>query len=71
MKLLNILQIIIAVALMIVILMQNKGGGLSGIFGGGGEVFQTKRGIEKKLFYATIVLSILFFVVSLGIVIKF
>ncbi|MEA3398575.1 MAG: preprotein translocase subunit SecG [Patescibacteria group bacterium] len=71
MKILNIIQIIIAIALMLVILLQNKGSGLSGIFGGGGDIFQTKRGMEKKLFYATIVISILFFVVSLATIINF
>lgn len=69
MKLLNIAQLIIAVSLIISILLQNRGTGLSGIFGGGGNVFAAKRGLEKKLFYATIVLATLFFVVSLSIVI--
>ncbi len=69
MSLLRIIQIIIAVALMVVILLQNQGAGLSGVFGGSGNVFATKRGLEKKLFYATIVLSILFFAISLYIVI--
>ena len=69
MSLLHIIQIAIAVALMVVILLQNQGTGLSGVFGGSGNVFATKRGLEKKLFYATIVLSVLFFAVSLYIVI--
>jgi len=71
MHLLNILQIIIAIALMTVILLQSSGSGLSGIFGGGGNVFRSKRGLEKKLFYATIVFAILFFLVSLATVINF
>lgn len=68
-SLLHIAQISIAIMLMIAILMQNRGAGLSDIFGGGGNIFQTKRGIEKKLFIATIVLSILFFVISFATVI--
>lgn len=66
MKLLTILQLVIAVSLMVAILMQNKSGGLSGIFGGSGSnVYMTKRGLEKKLFITTIVLAVLFFTVSL------
>lgn len=64
---LTIIQLIIAISLMSVILVQNRGGGMSGIFGGGGaNVYMTRRGFEKKLFVATIVLSVLFFVVSLA-----
>ena len=69
MDFLNIIQLIIAIALIVVILLQNRGAGLSGVFGGSGNVYATKRGLEKKLFQATIVLSVLFFAVSLYIVI--
>jgi preprotein translocase subunit SecG len=65
MSLLHIIQIVIATALIVAILLQNQGAGLSGVFGGSGNVFATKRGLEKKLFYATIILSVLFFAVSL------
>ncbi|MCG2697862.1 preprotein translocase subunit SecG [Candidatus Parcubacteria bacterium] len=65
MKILQIIQLVIAVSLMAVILLQNRGSGLAGIFGGSGGVFRTKRGIEKTLFTATIILSILFLAVSL------
>lgn len=61
----KIAQIIIAVLLMVAILLQNRGGGVSGIFGGGDSIYRTKRGVEKSLFYATIVLSVLFFVIAL------
>jgi protein translocase SecG subunit len=40
--------------------LQNKSAGLSNIFGGGGGVIQTRRGFDKWLFYATIVLALLF-----------
>jgi len=67
MDIVKILQLVIAVSLIAVILMQNRGGGLSNVFGGGGggNVFMTKRGLEKKLFVSTIVLSVLFFLISL------
>ena len=63
---LTILQIIIPILLITFILLQNRGTGLGGTFGGGGGVYLTKRGLEKKLYFATIVLSALFFLVSLA-----
>lgn len=61
----KILQAIIAILLMIVILMQNRGSGLSEVFGGSGNVFKTKRGVEKTLFSLTIIFAVLFFTLSL------
>ena len=71
MEIIRIFQIIIAIILIAVILMQNRGGGLSNVFGGGGtgNVFMTKRGLEKKLFIATIILATMFLAISLLIVI--
>ena len=63
---LNIGQIVIAVMLVISILLQARGSGLGAAFGGEGNVYRTKRGVEKGLFYATIVLAILFFGVALA-----
>lgn len=62
----KILQIIVAVLLMLSILLQNRGAGLSGVFGGSDGVYRTKRGIEKTLFYSTIVLAVLFFAIALA-----
>ncbi len=50
---LPIIQIIIAILLMVAILLQNRGSGLSNIFGGSGNIYRTKRGLEKKLFTLT------------------
>ncbi|MFA6551111.1 MAG: preprotein translocase subunit SecG [Patescibacteria group bacterium] len=71
MKLLTIIQTIVAVALMAAILLQNRGAGLGGVFGGGdsSNVFSTKRGLEKTLFRATIALAILFIGLALASVI--
>lgn len=66
MKIVQIAQIVIAILLILAILLQNKGAGLSGVFGGGGDVYRTKRGAEKTLFTATIVLIVLFFAVALA-----
>jgi preprotein translocase subunit SecG len=64
--LLPTLQILLSALLMASILMQQRGSAVGGTFGGGGEVFRTKRGIEKGLFYATIVLAILFFLTAIA-----
>ena len=61
----QIIQIILAITLIIIILLQVKGGGLGSIFGGDGGVYRTRRGIEKTLYQATVALSVLFFAISL------
>jgi preprotein translocase subunit SecG len=65
MFLLKIFQLITAVLLMVAILLQNKGASLSGIFGGSGNVYLSKRGFDKVLFYGSIVLAAIFFSISL------
>lgn len=65
MTLLKITQAVVAILLMIVILIQNRGTGLSGIFGGEGGVYRSRRGAEKNLFIITIVLSVLFLGLSM------
>jgi len=62
---LNIAQIILSAALIIACLLQIKGGGLGGIFGQADSVYRTKRGAEKTLFQLTIVLVVLFLIVSI------
>jgi len=62
---LYIAQIVVAVALIIVALLQVKGGGLGGIFGQADTVYRTKRGVEKTLFQLTIVLVVIFIVLSI------
>ncbi len=62
---LNIIQIVLAIALILSIMLQVRGGGLGGIFGQADSVYRTRRGIEKTLFQITIVLIILFVAVSL------
>jgi preprotein translocase subunit SecG len=62
---LDIAQIVIAVALVTAILFQIKGGGLGGIFGQSDSVYRTKRGIDRWLFLGTIVLTIIFVILSM------
>ncbi len=59
-------QILLGIALIVLVLLQTKGAGLSGVFGGQDVYAQrTRRGIEKTLFQATIVVAVVFFVISL------
>ena len=64
--LLDITQISFAVLLVASILLQAKGTGLGVAFGGGGNVYRTRRGAEKKIFILTIIFSVLFFVTALA-----
>lgn len=57
---LSITQIATAAMMSLAILLQAKGAGLGAVFGGEGNVYRTKRGAEKVLFIATIVLAIIF-----------
>lgn len=63
---LNILFIVIAVLLTGSILLQSSSAGLGSAFGGGADGFHVRRGSEKRLFQATVVLSVLFFAVALA-----
>jgi preprotein translocase subunit SecG len=62
---LYIAQIVVAVALILLALLQVRGGGLGGIFGQADTVYRTKRGVEKTLFQLTIVLVVIFIVLSI------
>ena len=62
---LNIAQIVISVALVLVILLQVRGGGLGGIFGQADSVFRTRRGLERRLFQVTVALVVLFIIFSI------
>ncbi|MEW5719922.1 MAG: preprotein translocase subunit SecG [Chloroflexota bacterium] len=61
---LNIIQIIISVTLMAIILIQVKGEGGGSMFGGGVGVARTRRGLERTLFNVTIILAVVFLLMS-------
>lgn len=62
----NISLIVVSIALIAGVILQSKGAGLSGLTGtDSGTVFTARRGIEKTLFYATIALSVVFFILVL------
>jgi len=58
-------QILLSIALMTAILMQARGTGLSGTFGGDSAVYRSRRGIEKRLWQFTIALMVLFVLFAL------
>jgi len=63
---LNIAQIIVSIALIALILLQARTSGVGGVFGGSDtSVVRTRRGVERTMFNLTIVLSIVFFLVTL------
>ncbi len=64
----HIALIITSIALIASIILQSKGVGLGGLTGGGmdtGGVYTKRRGIEKVLFWITIVLSVVFFILTI------
>jgi preprotein translocase subunit SecG len=61
----QVIQVIVSIAIIALVLLQAKGSGLGGIFGGDGGVYRTRRGVEKTLYQATVGLAIFFFFISL------
>jgi protein translocase SecG subunit len=66
MLILLILQIIVTVLLIGAILLQSQGGGISPVFGGGGEMYRSRQNIEKFLVGATVVLIVLIVGISIA-----
>lgn len=56
----QITQIVLSILLVVVILLQHRGTGLGGAFGGEANVYRSRRGIEDFLYKATIVIAVLF-----------
>lgn len=59
-----IVQIILSIAIVALILIQAKGTGLGQAFGGMGGSYSTRRGVEKTVFFLTIIVAVLFFLSS-------
>ena len=59
-------QLIVSVALILAILLQARGAGLSGAFGGDSAVYRSRRGIERRLWQFTIILIVLFVLFSMA-----
>ena len=58
-------QLIVSVALIFSVLLQARGSGLGGTFGGDSSIYRSRRGVERRLWQFTIVLMVLFVVFSL------
>ncbi len=55
------LQILVSIILIVLVIIQERASGISGVFGGQGATpYQTRRGLEKTIFYATIVFAVIF-----------
>lgn len=61
-------QILLSILLIVAILLQSQGGGFGATWQGGGETYHTRRGLEKVVFYATIVMVGLFIALSMALV---
>lgn len=62
---LRVIQIVLCIALATVVVFQARSGGLGSIFGGDSSLYRTRRGLEKTLYEATILLGILFLLFAL------
>jgi preprotein translocase subunit SecG len=60
------IQIVVAIGITAAILLQAQGTGLGSTWGGGGETYHTRRGLEKVLFYLTIGLIVVFTLISVA-----
>ncbi len=58
-------QILVSIFLIVSILLQKRGTALGSVFGGGGTSYFTRRGLEKKIFWATCIFGALFIILSL------
>jgi len=58
------LQIAVSIILIVLIAIQQRGAALGAGFGGGGEVYSTKRGAQKKIYYATVAVTTIFLVLG-------
>jgi preprotein translocase subunit SecG len=64
-----VLLILISVSIIALVLIQQRGGGAGSVFGGGGgDIYRTKRGVEKIYHYLTIALAVLFSTVSFSLI---
>lgn len=59
-----VINIIVSILVTVLILLQGKGAGLGSAWGGGGEMFQTRRGVEKLSLKLTIGLTVAFLLIS-------
>lgn len=66
-QIIEIAQVVISVILIVFVLLQQRGSGLGSVFGGGGEVYHSRRGFEKLLFKGTVIAAFLFLILSVAV----
>ena len=59
-------QVVSGILMIAAILLQQRGSGLGQAFGGGGHLYAVRRGAEKALFSATIIVAVIFFASGIG-----
>lgn len=62
----GIVQIAVSISLIALIILQAKGVGLGAAWGGGGEFYKSRRGVEKIVFNFTVFLVVIFLITSLA-----
>lgn len=62
----NVLMIVVSLVLMATVLLQNRSSGAGSIFGQQTTVFRTRRGLERILYRATIVLGVVFVITAMA-----
>lgn len=67
---LSVVQIIISIVLILVVLLQGKGSGFSGAFASDSSAYRSRRGVERTLYNFTILLAVLFVLISI-VMVKF
>ncbi len=60
MRIVSLIQVLVSIGIVALILLQERSSGFSALLGGESSVYQTRRGIEKGAFYATIALCVTF-----------
>ncbi len=70
-EILLVIQVVVAILLVGIIMLQNRGGGIGSVFGGESAVYRSRRGAEKLMHYATIALAVVFCVLSFSSVILY
>ena len=63
---LALIQLVLSALIIVLILLQERSAGLSGLMGGDSGFYQTRRGLEKVIFIATIVLAVIFTALTIG-----
>ena len=64
-QILFITQIVVSMLLIVFILLQQRGTALGSAFGGGGEFYASRRGLQKKILIGTIILVALFIILGI------